>query len=48
MLTELQNRGVQDISTACVDGLTDFPETINTVFQKKHYSVVLPIWSGIH
>ena len=32
VLTELQNRGVQDILIACVDGLTGFPEAINTVF----------------
>lgn len=34
VLTELQNRGVQDIFIACVDGLTGFPEAINTVFPK--------------
>lgn len=32
VLTELQNRGVQDIFIACVDGLTGFPDAINTVF----------------
>lgn len=32
VLTELQNRGVQDILIACVDGLTGFPSAINTVF----------------
>jgi transposase-like protein len=34
VLTELQNRGVKDILIACVDGLTGFPEAINTVFPK--------------
>jgi len=34
VLTELQNRGVQDILIACVDGLTGFPEAINTAFPK--------------
>tara|TARA_R110001592_G_C13046465_1_gene739751 strand:+ start:38 stop:1246 length:1209 start_codon:yes stop_codon:yes gene_type:complete len=34
VLTELQNRGVQDILIACVDGLTGFPDAINTVFPK--------------
>ncbi|MBU2714513.1 IS256 family transposase, partial [Zooshikella harenae] len=29
VLTELQNRGVQDILIACVDGLKGFPEAIN-------------------
>ena len=32
VLTELQNRGVQDISIACVDGLKGFPDAINTVY----------------
>jgi len=32
VLTELNNRGVQDILIACVDGLTGFPDAINTVF----------------
>jgi len=32
ILTELQNRGVQDILIACVDGLTGFPDAIGAVF----------------
>jgi len=32
VLTELKNRGVEDILIACVDGLTGFPEAIETVF----------------
>jgi transposase-like protein len=32
VLTELNQRGVKDIFIACVDGLTGFPEAINTVF----------------
>ena len=32
VLTELQNRGVQDILIACVDGLKGFSEAINTVY----------------
>jgi len=34
VLTELNNRGVKDIFITCVDGLTGFPEAINTVFPK--------------
>jgi putative transposase len=34
IMTELKNRGVEDILIACVDGLKGFPETINTVFPK--------------
>jgi len=34
ILTELKNRGVQDIFIACIDGLKGFPEAINTVFPK--------------
>ena len=32
LITELKNRGVQDILIAAVDGLTGFPEAIRTVF----------------
>jgi putative transposase len=34
VLTELKNRGVQDILIACVDGLTGFPEAIETAYPK--------------
>ena len=34
VLTELKNRGVQDIFIACVDGLTGFPDAIETVYPK--------------
>jgi putative transposase len=32
VLTELKNRGVQDILIACIDGLKGFPEAIEAVF----------------
>jgi putative transposase len=32
VVTELKNRGVQDIFIACVDGLKGFPEAIETVY----------------
>ena len=32
MFTELQNRGVNDILIACVDGLKGLPEAIETIF----------------
>lgn len=34
VFTELNNRGVKDNFIACVDGLSGFPEAINTVFPK--------------
>ena len=34
VVTELRNRGVQDILIACVDGLKGFPEAIEAVFPK--------------
>lgn len=34
VLTELQNRGIKDIFICCVDGLSGFPEAINSVFPK--------------
>ncbi len=33
-MTELRNRGVQDIFIACVDGLKGFPDAIEAVFPK--------------
>lgn len=34
VLTELNNRGVEDIFIACVDGLKGFPQAIETVYPK--------------
>ena len=34
VLTELKQRGVQDILICCVDGLTGFPEAIEAIFPK--------------
>jgi transposase-like protein len=34
VLTEIKNRGVQDIFISCVDGLTGFPDAIEAVFPK--------------
>ena len=34
VVTELRNRGVQDIFIACFDGLKDFPEAIEAVVPK--------------
>jgi transposase-like protein len=34
ILTELRNRGLQDIFICCVDGLTGFPEAIEAVYPK--------------
>jgi putative transposase len=41
VLTELQNRGVKDIFIACVDGLTGFPEAIETVFPQTTVQLCL-------
>ena len=32
VLTELKNRGLEDIIVACIDGLTGFPDAIETVY----------------
>jgi len=32
VLSDLQQRGIEDILITCVDGLTGFPEAINTIF----------------
>lgn len=34
VLSELRNRGLQDILITCVDGLKGFPETIETIYPK--------------
>lgn len=34
VITDLKNRGVEDILMVCVDGLKGFPEAISTVFPK--------------
>lgn len=34
VMTELKNRGIQDIFIACIDGLKGFPESIETIFPK--------------
>lgn len=34
VLTDLQNRGVEDILIACVDGLKGFPEAIESIFPR--------------
>lgn len=34
VVTELKNRGIEQIYVACTDGLKGFPEAINSVFSK--------------
>ncbi len=41
VLTDLQNRGVKDIFIACVDGLTGFPEAIETVFPQTQIQLCI-------
>jgi transposase-like protein len=41
VLTELQNRGVNDILIACVDGLKGFPDAINTAFPKAQVQLCI-------
>jgi putative transposase len=41
VLTEIQNRGVEDILIASVDGLNGFPEAIESVFPKTEVQFVL-------
>ena len=41
VLTELQNRGVQDILIACIDGLSGFPEAIESVFPKTEIQLCI-------
>lgn len=41
VVTELKNRGVQDILIACVDGLKGFPEAIEAVFPQTEIQLCL-------
>lgn len=41
VLTELQNRGVEDILIACVDGLSGFPDAIQTVYPKAQIQLCI-------
>lgn len=41
VLTELKNRGIQDILIACVDGLKGFPDAINSVYPQTHIQLCI-------
>jgi transposase-like protein len=41
ILTELKNRGVEDIFIACIDGLKGYPEAINSVFPKTEIQLCI-------
>jgi putative transposase len=41
VITELKNRGIEDIYIACVDGLKGFPEAINSVFPKTEIQLCI-------
>lgn len=41
VLTELKNRGLQDILITCVDGLKGFPDAINSVYPQTHIQLCI-------
>lgn len=41
VLTSLQNRGVEDILIACIDGLKGFPEAISAIFPKTEVQLCI-------
>jgi putative transposase len=41
VLTELKNRGLEDIFITCVDGLTGFPEAIEAVYPKTQVQLCI-------
>ena len=41
VLTDLQNRGVEDILIACIDGLTGFPEAIASIYPKTEIQLCI-------
>jgi putative transposase len=50
VLTELKNRGVEDVFIACVDGLKGFPESIATVFPEAQVQlcIVHPVRASLN
>jgi len=41
VLTEIKNRGVQDVFIACIDGLKGFPEAIESVFPRTQVQLCI-------
>jgi putative transposase len=41
VLTEIRNRGVEDLFIACVDGLKGFPDAVETVFPKTQVQLCI-------
>jgi len=41
VLTDIQNRGVEDILIACVDGLTGFPEAISSLYPQTEIQLCI-------
>lgn len=41
VLTDLQNRGIKDFFIACVDGLSGFPEAIETIYPKTEVQLCI-------
>lgn len=41
VLTELKNRGVEELFVVCIDGLKGFPEAINAVFPKAEIQLCI-------
>ena len=41
VLTELKNRGLQDILIACMDGLTGFPEAVRSVYPETRVQLCI-------
>ena len=41
VLTELRNRGLEDIFIACMDGLSGFPDAVRTVYPNTHVQLCI-------
>lgn len=41
IMTELKNRGVEDILIACIDGLKGLPDAINAVYSQTHIQLCI-------
>ena len=48
VLSELKNRGVQDILIACMDGLTGFPEAVRSIYPNTRVQLCMRTSVRVH
>ena len=48
VLTQLKNRGVEDILIACMDGLTGFPDALRAIYSQTRIQLCMRHICRIH